>query len=652
MSEYRLGLFLAFALTFWLSSAGCSRQGDFAPVAREGVLNAAAWEPERDGPLDLNGQWTFYSDRLLEPSDFLLSGALPEASGFLVFPGFWKGVLIDDVPLSGLGQATFRLRLDLGTTPRRLALRIFAVASAYRLWADGKLLASSGVPGDEESERPSRSLVMSNFETQGLPVDLVLQVSNYRHQRGGVHYPIRLGTVQQLDREHDLTRSLFIAFACSLLLMALYHFALYFINKKNISTLFFGLCCLNIVILGMTLDASDWAIQLLVPDIDTNTVTMICLASSSVMASLLFRFYRSLYPQEFFKQIGYLCDFRSVVSLLVIITQPSMAIYQAMRWLTVLTLLIILCFIMSLALCVSHKRAGSLILMVGYLAFSLAAMYDIYRAFFSTPAFSFVTIGMLIFVFAQALAMAQQYSQAFTAEERLSADLKIEMRERNRLEQEIVNVSEEERRRLSYALHDGLCQQLAGTRMRCVALALSDIEQKETAEEIEEITAEINEAVSEAYNLSRGLWPVENASGEVGASLAELARQVSRASGVVIEYAENLACQPCSNEHLVQLYRIAQEAVTNAVKHACPGRVLIHLHCSSRRCLALVVRDDGVGRKKAARSEGGLGLRIMEYRARAIQGTLTIDDSVEGGTTVTCSLECTARSVRQENAHG
>jgi signal transduction histidine kinase len=616
------------------------------------VLNAAEWEPERDGPLDLNGQWSFYWGKLLDPSDFGLSGALPETSGVLLFPGFWKGVLADGAPLPGFGQATFRLRLDTGTTPRRLALRMFAVASAYRLWADGKLIASSGVPGDVDSERPNRSLVISEFDTHGFPVDFVLQVSNNLHQRGGLHYPIRLGTLKQLDREHNITQSLFMAFAGSLLLMALYHLALYFIRKKNTSILFFSLCCLNIVILGVTLDASDWVVQLLFPSIDTNTVTMFCLASSSVMASLLFRFYRSLYPQEFLKQIGYLCDIRSVISLVFITTQPSAAIYQAMRWLAIAPLIIMVCFITALILCVVHKRTGAMTLLVGYFAFSSASIHDVYQAFFGTPAFSFVTIGMLIFVFAQALAMAQRYSQAFTAEERLAADLKNEMRERNRLEQEIVNVSEEERRRLSHALHDGLCQQLAGTRMRCVALELSEIEQKEKADEIKAITGQINEAVSEAYNLSRGLWPVENASGEVGASLAELARQVSRATGIVIEYAENLTCQPCCNEHLVQLYRIAQEAVTNAVKHACPGRVLIHLRCSSRRRLSLVVRDDGVGRKKAARSEGGLGLRIMEYRARAIQGTLMVEDSVEGGTTVTCSLECMAHDLGQENANG
>jgi signal transduction histidine kinase len=616
------------------------------------VLSAADWEPERDGPLDLNGQWSFYWGKLLEPSDFSFSGAQPEASGVLFFPGFWKGVLADGVPLPGFGQATFRLRLDTGITPRRLALRLFAVASAYKLWADGKLIASSGVPGNANSERPDRSLVISEFETHGFPVDFILQISNHLHQRGGLHYPIRLGTLKQLEREHNLTQGLFMAFAASLLLMALYHLALYFIRKKNSSTLFFSLCCLNIVVLGVTLDASDWVVQLLIPQVDTNTVTMFCLASSSIMASLLFRFYRSLYPQEFIRQIGYLCDIRSVISLVFIITQPSVVVYQAMRWLAFVPIVIMACFMTALILCVVHNRTGALTLLVGYLAFSSASLYDIYQAFFGTPSFSFVTIGMLIFVFAQALAMAQRYSQAFTAEERLSADLKTEMRERNRLEQEIVNVSEEERRRLSHALHDGLCQQLAGTRMRCVALELSDIEQKETVDEIKAITGQIHEAVSEAYNLSRGLWPVENASGDVGASLAELARQVSRATGIVIEYAEDLACQPCCNEHLVQLYRIAQEAVTNAVKHACPGRVLIHLRCSSHRRLSLVVRDDGVGRHKAARSEGGLGLRIMEYRARAIQGTLVIDDSVEGGTTVTCSLECMAHDLAQENANG
>jgi signal transduction histidine kinase len=160
------------------------------------------------------------------------------------------------------------------------------------------------------------------------------------------------------------------------------------------------------------------------------------------------------------------------------------------------------------------------------------------------------------------------------------------------------------------------------------------------AAEVGEISLMLKESVSQAYDLSRGLWPVEYGPGETGPSLDDLARRVSQSSGVAIDYVENLACGPCSNEHLVQFYRIAQEAVANAVKHARPGRITITLGCGSGRRLSLTVRDDGIGRQAAVRSEGGLGMRIMSYRARMIGARLSVDDVPGGGTVVTCLLTC------------
>jgi signal transduction histidine kinase len=160
------------------------------------------------------------------------------------------------------------------------------------------------------------------------------------------------------------------------------------------------------------------------------------------------------------------------------------------------------------------------------------------------------------------------------------------------------------------------------------------------AAEVAEISLMLKDSVSHAYDLSRGLWPVEHAPGDAGPSLEDLARRVGQASGVDIEYVENLACQPCRNECLVQFYRIAQEAVANAVKHAKPGRITITLSCGPDRRLLLAVQDDGVGRKAAARGAGGLGMRIMFYRARMIGAHLSIDDAESGGTVVTCRMTC------------
>ena len=87
---------------------------------------------------------------------------------------------------------------------------------------------------------------------------------------------------------------------------------------------------------------------------------------------------------------------------------------------------------------------------------------------------------------------------------------------------------------------------------------------------------------------------------------------------MAIEFRENLACRDCVNERLTQMFRIAQEAVANAVKHAKASQIVISLDCGPNRPLVLAVRDDGVGRARTARPEGGLGMRIMFYRARGV----------------------------------
>ncbi|WP_246287833.1 sensor histidine kinase [Desulfolutivibrio sulfoxidireducens] len=237
---------------------------------------------------------------------------------------------------------------------------------------------------------------------------------------------------------------------------------------------------------------------------------------------------------------------------------------------------------------------------------SVATLSEIYGHILSFSEVSFLPFGLLGFVLFQALAMTQRFATAFTAVENLSADLRTEMDERTRLEREIINVSEEERRRLSHDLHDGLCQQLVGIRARCAALARSAIAEQGVAEEVTEIASLLTDSVGQAYDLSRGLWPVEFASGEVGSSLAELARRVGRSTGIAVQYREHLSCSSCRNEHLVQLYRVAQESVTSAVKHAHPGRIAISLDCGLDRRLILAVADDGIGRRAAAGPSGRL----------------------------------------------
>jgi signal transduction histidine kinase len=91
---------------------------------------------------------------------------------------------------------------------------------------------------------------------------------------------------------------------------------------------------------------------------------------------------------------------------------------------------------------------------------------------------------------------------------------------------------------------------------------------------------------------------------------------------------------------VTQIFRIAQEAITNAVKHAKPKKIVVGFDCAARNTITLTVRDDGIGRKNGPRTKGGLGTAIMSYRARTIGGTLTVSDGEGGGTVVTCTAPC------------
>ncbi len=257
--------------------------------------------------------------------------------------------------------------------------------------------------------------------------------------------------------------------------------------------------------------------------------------------------------------------------------------------------------------------------------------------------------GMLGFILFQAIALSLRYSKAFSFVEQLSGQLadqnvalEREMAERTRLEREIVNTSEEERRLISRELHDGLCQKLTGARLRFSVLAKKLAGDGAKTEELAPVSSLLEDSVNQAYDLSRGLWPVEYDPRGISPSLEELTRRLAESSGIAVEFSQKRGCEKCANAAVIQLYRIAQEAITNAVKHARPGRIIVGLDCIERKQITLIVRDDGIGRSAAAATRGGLGIGIMSHRARIIGGRRSIADAEGGGTVVTCAAPCTA----------
>ncbi len=210
--------------------------------------------------------------------------------------------------------------------------------------------------------------------------------------------------------------------------------------------------------------------------------------------------------------------------------------------------------------------------------------------------------------------------------------------DRRRLEQEILRISDQERRRIGQDLHDGLGQMLTGIGLISQNLArVMSAGGDERAGEVEEITELIKEADQYARSLARGLVPVDLDEQGLATALSRLAKNAERLFGITCTF-EEVGSSPIYDENVaIHLYRIAQEAVSNAVKHGRASTVRVMLAAGEDQ-VRLRIQDDGVGFPDKLDDDHGMGVRIMQYRARMISGVLDIRRGLKGGSVVTCTL--------------
>ena len=222
--------------------------------------------------------------------------------------------------------------------------------------------------------------------------------------------------------------------------------------------------------------------------------------------------------------------------------------------------------------------------------------------------------------------------------QRAHETIQSEMAARLRLEQEILEISERERQRIGQDLHDDLGQQLAGA--WCLSMALEN-ELKSlrsaAAPSAARITETLQNALALTRSLARGLHPVAVEAGGLAAALKDLAVRTGEMFHVECT-CQLPAAVPClDHATATHLYRIAQESVTNAVKHGRASLIAIALE-SGRGEAVLTIRDNGVGLSSKPSAGQGMGLRIMPYRAHMIGGRLDIAPGSAGGTVVSCAF--------------
>jgi PAS domain S-box-containing protein len=226
--------------------------------------------------------------------------------------------------------------------------------------------------------------------------------------------------------------------------------------------------------------------------------------------------------------------------------------------------------------------------------------------------------------------------------------------EQKRLQKEILEISNREQERLGHDLHDGIAQQLMGIALLCKVLQKQlERESLPEAGKASEIEKLVEDALTQTRSLARGLSPVEIDAGGLPVALEDLARRIERIHGVRCIFRCERRVTTGSRAEALHLYRIAQEAVSNALRHANPTRIVIDLSSVNGR-RRLTVSDDGIGitpNPEAMRKEGGvggMGLHIMRYRARMIDAIFEIRPAPEKGTLVSCEWSSAPEAIERQ----
>jgi PAS domain S-box-containing protein len=204
---------------------------------------------------------------------------------------------------------------------------------------------------------------------------------------------------------------------------------------------------------------------------------------------------------------------------------------------------------------------------------------------------------------------------------------------RLRLEEELLNISEREQRRIGQDLHDDLGQQLAGAWMMADVLQRTlEADQSPRHAEAKKIGGLLQKALAHTRGLARGLHPVAPEQGGFIRALENLAAQSGELFGVKCRFECHETAPIQIETSMMHLYRITQEAVSNAVKHGKAKNIRIRLTAA-----ALTITDDGTG-LKATLPGDGMGLRIMRYRAEICGGKLSVRNGRSKGVVVSCEF--------------
>ncbi|MBN2662316.1 MAG: SpoIIE family protein phosphatase [Bacteroidales bacterium] len=388
--------------------------------AEKGYIDLSNWDFDKQGNVDLRGEWEFYWDKFYSPEDFKNQNIEP--THYVKIPSLWNKMQIDSFKIVSDGFATLKLNVKIDNKKEILSLRIGRVETAYKLFVNGNLVKQVGVPGmSKETSLPSweRDNVIFFCDTNEL--EIILQISNFHHKKIGTSGSIMLGNVKTVTQSSNKVNYFNVFLIGVLLIVALYHFGIFILRKEDKASLLFAIFSINIAIVtffygdilfGKVFSWISWKIS----------VNILFLSYFTAMFSFTLFIY-NVFKKHFNKKIiSGLVIIQLIFSVITIFT-PVKIFSHIMMYFQLSAVISLLYLLVGITIAAFKKEEGAFFSALALVIFIGTAVNDILLDALLIKSIYLLSLGTFTFVFLQSFTISLRFSRLFAANKNLTKEL-------------------------------------------------------------------------------------------------------------------------------------------------------------------------------------------------------------------------------------
>jgi signal transduction histidine kinase len=419
-----------FILLCILIFISCSETKKQIPKAVKGILDLSQtqenqiWDFQKDGILNLDGEWEFYPNEFLKPSEFLNQDKISTRTiNYFKIPNKWNQYSILGKEMGSKGFGTFRLQILLPKMQDKenstFSLKTSYINSAYELYANQRLIASIGkISKTEENSEIGYLIDVFHLNKEDFilldegkrKIDILVLVSNFHHKNGGFMRSLAFGDSKKLLlRDRWIFLFDFFLFG-SIFIMGLYHLGLFYLRRNDKSVFWFGIFCLMICIripitaehyiqkFGVNVSKYSMFIEYI------NLVLFVPIFSNFLF--LIFPKEIRVKPKNLIVMIGYFL-------LLPILILPSFHFTKLLQPIQFYILFSGVYALYSLFKAVQKNRQEARTLLAGFIFFFIIIIHDILHTQMMIRSIPLFSLGLFVFIFSQAYLLSKRFSNAF-----------------------------------------------------------------------------------------------------------------------------------------------------------------------------------------------------------------------------------------------